>query len=109
MHILSASSQVIRCGAVSVSVVPATSSEYVSVLTFCSVIVAMTAPSEEGDLSESVIKSLTWGVVSREYEDDAHLVETNGVFTDHDASSVSSNDFGPSPAVSDDKKNRILR
>ena len=101
----------IRCGAVSVSVVPATSSEYVSVLTFCSVIVAMTA--EEGDLSESVIKSLTWGVVSREYEDDAHLIETNGVFSDHDASSVSSNDvgfdaLGPS-TVSDDKKNRILR
>ena len=73
----------------------------------------MEATSEEGDLSESVIKSLTWGVVSREYEDDAHLIETNGVFSDHDASSVSSNDvgfdaLGPSP-VSDDKKNRILR
>ena len=65
-------------------------------------------------MSESVIKSLTWGVVSREYEDDAHLIETNGVFSDHDASSVSSNDvgfdaLGPSPTVSDDKKNRILR
>ena len=78
-------------------------------MTSCAVIVAMTAASEEGDLSESVIKSLTWGVVSREYEDDAHLIETNGVFSDHDASSVSSNDVGPSPGVSDDKRNRILR
>ena len=67
-------------------------------------------------MSESAIKTLTWGVVSREYDDDAHLVETNGhsVLSDEasSSSSLSSNDVGdpvgPSP-FSDDKRNRILR
>ena len=75
----------------------------------------MEASEEEGDLSENAIKTLTWGIVSREYDDDAHLVENNGVFNDASSisSSLSSNDvvgdgLGPSP-VSDDKRNRILR
>ena len=73
----------------------------------------MMAASAEEDLSNGVMKKLTWGVVSRGYDDDSHLFEDgNDAASSSSSSSFLNDDFGDtygSAPVSDDKKNRILR
>ena len=73
--------------------------------------------SEEGEVSENMIKTLTWGVVFRGHDDDAHLTETSNT---HSVISEVSDIFsessdlcegiGPSAEEVDSaKRNRILR
>ena len=73
--------------------------------------------SEEGEVSENMIKTLTWGVVFRGHDDDAHLTETSNT---HSVISEASDIFsessdlgeglGPSAEEVDSaKRNRILR
>ena len=73
--------------------------------------------SEEGEVSENTIKTLTWGVVFRGNDDDAHLTETSNT---HSVISEVSDIFsessdlgeghGPSAEEVDSaKRNRILR
>ena len=77
----------------------------------------MEAPSEEGEVSENAIKTLTWGVVFRDHDDDAHIAETgNGHSVISDVSDMFSESsdlgegLGPSAEEVDSaKRNRILR
>ena len=74
--------------------------------------------NNEFSFSERAIKSLTWGVVSNDYDDDTHIIEeSNGILNDvSSVSSLTSNDLnggsdglGPSPGSDEARRNRILR